>query len=95
MVRPPEEIVLVLNIHVAQVAGFRPNGQHRQYEHLTAWWPGRGLSGIMMKRWPRVTIDSSLTHARAQQERREISEAVTQLRKGGQVFGDAFVWLEF
>jgi hypothetical protein len=91
----PEEIIVVLNRHIAREGGFRGH-THPQLPHVRVWWPGADTAQLMQARPQRVTIDSSCRQAhRDPSLHRLLAAGLRALRTGGHVHGDRFVWLEF
>jgi len=92
---PNNEIVIFADRAGAIQAGFTAAGLHPKLRGTTAWWPDKGTAGISMTRWKRVTIShAARTTICTIEMARAMDEGLHELRKGGAVFGDAFVWME-
>lgn len=87
-VAPMDELIVYPSRTRAVDAGFGNTGRHPEWPHLTAWWPSKGLQGVMTKRWQRITVSASVHQAEGG------AEALRYLRSSQAVFGAAAIWVE-
>lgn len=87
-VAPTDELIVYQNRAAMVAAGFRSSGRHPTWPHLTGWSPSMGMSGVMQRRWQRITVDHLARLADGG------VEALDYLRSKQAVFGDAAIWVE-